>query len=128
MFVEIINKNMKKLLAIFIVLMCVMSFNSCSKDEELNPISTYRLKVTTNPKETYLILTYEGVGGNNRYEIEGNSEIEIKQRKHHSTQINVLVSNNPDNKVKSPYIKLELFKGKKLIASKEGSSFVQLSH
>ncbi|MEC4052270.1 hypothetical protein VSP10_05645 [Myroides odoratimimus] len=124
---------MKKIFNLFLVLLSVFTFfTACSSDDNTNDPTTYKLKITTNPKETYLIVTFEEKGGSKRYEVEGNSELIINNYQRYpradAKRISATVSNSPHNKVDSPYIKLELFKGKKLIATEEGSYSVQLKY
>ncbi|MEK6510651.1 hypothetical protein [Myroides odoratimimus] len=118
---------MKKILNLLFVLVTVLAFfTACSSDDNANDPTTYKLKITTNPKEIYLILTFTENGESKRYEVEGNSELIIKNYQRDSNRIEALVSSK--NKYQSAYVKLELFKGKKIVASKEDSYFVQLDY
>ncbi|MDR0196392.1 MAG: hypothetical protein LBI73_14830 [Myroides sp.] len=118
---------MKKSALILFSLILSFFTPSCSKDDSNSDISTYNLKVTTNPTDAMITIGYQENGEFIQITNKGAFEKTIKRTARDPKRVLVTYSNSKkDNK--NTYIKIELYKRKKLVKSIDGNYIVQLDY
>jgi hypothetical protein len=115
----------RNILILLTILFSFFTF-SCSGDDNNSDVTTYDLKVTTNPANAIITIAYQEKGEFFQITNKGTFEKTIKNYPRDPKRVLVTSSNSSD--VKNSYIKIELFKGKKLVKSIDGNYIVQLDY
>lgn len=121
---------MKRQFTYFLTTILIALSFSCFNDDNTNNIEVkeydeYRVKVIVQPSDAIVDLLYMENGGYVKHEVKGIFDEKIYHYPKDSKRITVLPSSN--NKVEDLYIKIELYKRKKLKRSAEGNKVVTLN-
>lgn len=121
---------MKRQFAYFLTTILIALSFSCFNDDntsniEVKEYDEYKLKVLVQPSDALVELIFMENGEFVKHPVKGIFDEKIYHYPKDSKRITVIQSS--DSKVKDPYIKIELYKRKKLKRSAEGNKVVTLN-